>query len=85
MIQMQSVLEVADTEEAARTEVEGTGLGLAIVRQILRMHGCTIRATSPKGGGAVLAFTLPLAREDETPSQREVHRRSSVDVRSPEP
>jgi PAS domain S-box-containing protein len=41
----------------------GSGLGLHITRQILRMHGCTIKASSPEDGGAMLQFTLPLARE----------------------
>ncbi len=42
---------------------KGSGLGLYITRQILGMHGCSIKASSPEGGGAVFRFTLPLARE----------------------
>lgn len=42
---------------------EGTGIGLAIVRNILRLHGCVIHATSEPGEGTVLSFTLPLAKE----------------------
>ncbi len=47
---------------------EGTGIGLAIVRNILRLHGCVIHATSEAGEGTALSFTLPLAGERaETP------------------
>jgi len=42
---------------------EGTGIGLAIVRNILRLHGCVVHATSEAGEGTVLSFTLPLAGE----------------------
>jgi PAS domain S-box-containing protein len=42
---------------------EGTGIGLSIVRDILRLHGCSIRVTSEAGKGSVFTFTLPLARE----------------------
>jgi PAS domain S-box-containing protein len=46
---------------AARRQ-DGTGIGLSIVRNILRMHGCMIRADSTMGEGSVFAFTLPSAR-----------------------
>lgn len=42
---------------------DGTGLGLSIVRNILRLHGCSIRADSQVGRGATFSFTLPLAAE----------------------
>ena len=48
---------------APGTTAEGSGLGLYITHQILSLHGCSIRASSPAGGGAVFRFTLPLARE----------------------
>ena len=41
---------------------EGTGIGLSIVKNILRMHGCMIRADSVPGEGSVFSFTLPAAR-----------------------
>jgi signal transduction histidine kinase len=40
---------------------EGTGIGLAIARNILRLHGCVIRASSEVGHGSTFSFTLPLA------------------------
>ena len=47
---------------AAKTK-EGSGIGLAIVRNILRLHGCVIHATSEPGDGTVFSFTLPIAGE----------------------
>jgi PAS domain S-box-containing protein len=49
-------------EAGARNE--GSGIGLSIVRNILRLHGCVIQASSEPGEGTVLSFTLPLAGED---------------------
>ena len=64
--------------DAEQAGIEGSGLGLAICRQILRLHGCTIRAGNAEGGGALVALTLPLAREGERPdSDGEVRRRAS--------
>ena len=40
----------------------GMGLGLAIVRQMVEMHGGTVRADSPgEGQGATFTVTLPIA------------------------
>jgi signal transduction histidine kinase len=47
---------------------EGTGIGLAIVRNILRLHGCVVHATSEEGQGTVLSFTLPLAEGKSEPA-----------------
>jgi signal transduction histidine kinase len=44
----------------AEAGAEGRGLGLAIAKDILRLHGCTIRAESEPGKGSTFAFTLPL-------------------------
>jgi two-component system, OmpR family, sensor histidine kinase SaeS len=40
----------------------GAGLGLAIARGLVEAHGGTIWAENRAGGGARVAFTLPLAR-----------------------
>jgi len=42
----------------------GSGIGLAIVRNILRLHGCTIRAESTVGEGSKFTFLLPLAHAE---------------------
>lgn len=49
-------------DPSASRRQEGTGIGLSIVRNILRMHGCMIRADSVPGEGSVFSFTLPAAR-----------------------
>jgi signal transduction histidine kinase len=42
----------------------GLGLGLAIVREIVTLHGGTVRAESPgRGHGATFTLELPLATE----------------------
>ncbi len=51
------------TGEGGSREKEGSGIGLAIVRNILRLHGCVVHATSELGQGTVLSFTLPLAEK----------------------
>jgi PAS domain S-box-containing protein len=47
----------ADT--SARKKYEGTGIGLSIVREILTMHGSSIRVDSSPGEGTTFAFNLP--------------------------
>jgi PAS domain S-box-containing protein len=52
-------------DSSPRRRYEGTGIGLSIVRDILRLHGCSIRVTSEPDRGSVFTFTLPLAHEPE--------------------
>ncbi|HEU4401048.1 MAG TPA: PAS domain S-box protein [Candidatus Polarisedimenticolia bacterium] len=49
---------------------EGTGIGLSIVRDILRLHGCSIRVTSEPGQGSIFTFTLPLVRDQQASAVR---------------
>jgi PAS domain S-box-containing protein len=50
------------TDSGSGRRYEGTGIGLSIVRDILRLHGCSIRVASEPGKGSVFSLTLPLAR-----------------------
>jgi signal transduction histidine kinase len=45
----------------ARDErVPGSGMGLSVVREIVAMHGGSVRASEAPGGGAALTVVLPL-------------------------
>jgi PAS domain S-box-containing protein len=57
-------------DSGSRRRYEGTGIGLSIVREILRLHGCSIRVASTPGEGTTFAFTLPLARRAEPSDAR---------------
>ncbi|TMF04436.1 MAG: two-component sensor histidine kinase, partial [Chloroflexi bacterium] len=43
----------------ALTSMAGMGLGLYISRQIIELHGGTIRAEFPDDGGTCIVITLP--------------------------
>jgi len=48
-------------DESRTRSSGGAGLGLAIARGLVQAHGGTIWAENRAGGGARVAFTLPLA------------------------
>jgi two-component system sensor histidine kinase HydH len=41
------------------TRIHGTGLGLAVARRAVEQHGGTLRAESPRDGGALFRVVLP--------------------------
>ncbi len=57
----------------AAGEGEGSGLGLAITKDILRLHGCMIRADSEPGKGSAFSFTLPLEPRGRGEKHPRVH------------
>jgi signal transduction histidine kinase len=57
-------------ESGPRRRYEGTGIGLSIARDILRLHGCSIRVQSTPGEGTTFQFTLPMARRTEPSEAR---------------
>ena len=54
-------------DSSAHRRAEGTGIGLSIVRDILALHGCSIRVESGDGEGSRFHFTLPLGRNTSAP------------------
>ncbi|NLC32731.1 MAG: HAMP domain-containing protein [Clostridiales bacterium] len=47
-------------DKARSRDSGGTGLGLSIVRQIITLHGGTIKATSEEGKGSTFIVALPI-------------------------
>lgn len=55
---LQRIFELFERGNVEST-VSGFGVGLAICRTIVEVHGGSIRAFNPQGGGACVSFTLP--------------------------
>ena len=55
----------------AGADIPGSGLGLAIVRQVVVLHGGTIRLDDADAGGLLVEVALPQARSHAAPVQLE--------------
>jgi len=49
-------------ESVHTRELEGTGLGLALTRQLVELHGGSVRVESEIGTGSRFSFTIPLTQ-----------------------
>ena len=54
-------------DESARGRAAGTGIGLSLAREIVALHGGTIRAESEMGAGSRFVVALPLASGEVLP------------------
>jgi two-component system sensor histidine kinase/response regulator len=53
-------------ESARQREYQGTGLGLALTKQLVELHGGSIKVTSEVGVGSVFTVRIPLQRQTGT-------------------
>ncbi|MCU6708675.1 ATP-binding protein [Paenibacillus sp. J5C_2022] len=59
---------IFDSYEQGDASYGGTGLGLSVSKQLVELHGGTIRASSQVNKGSVFTFTIPLARQKDEQS-----------------
>lgn len=57
----------AVVDDETSTKYGGTGVGLALTRELCRMMGGTIEATSTLGEGSTFAITLPVVMSERAP------------------
>jgi hypothetical protein len=72
-------------DASSRRKFGGLGLGLSIVKQLVEMHGGTVRAESPgEGHGATFFVELPVpalhARKEAEPDESQANSLISADA-----
>ena len=60
-------------EGAKGRSFEGTGIGLSLVRELVKLHGGSVRATSVEGHGSAFEVSIPTGRA-HLPAERVVDR-----------
>lgn len=50
-------------DASTEREYGGTGLGLSVTKQLVELHGGTVRVASNMGEGSIFTFTLPISSE----------------------
>lgn len=83
---LQTIFEPYKQEDSSITAIAGgLGLGLSICKQLIEMHGGTLKASSIQGKGSVFTFTLPLAggdAEKDTPVTAPLVNRSELSFKT---
>ncbi|MEI6948377.1 two-component regulator propeller domain-containing protein [Paraflavisolibacter sp. H34] len=67
---LQAIFELYyEGEQRAGTDLKGTGIGLALARELVALHGGTIKAANNEQGGLAVSVQLPLGRDHFDPAQ----------------
>ncbi len=64
-----------------RVKASGTGLGLALTRDLVYLHGGTIKCDSKEGVGSTFTVTLPITKEFYSPAQ--IDKSQPIDLSTP--
>ena len=85
---LSGIFECRDAPEGGSPgTAKSAGIGLSITRKMVELHGGSLRAAQPHGGGAVFTFTLPFSPDgvDEWTAVGAVRDRSRSPERCPLP
>ncbi|MGK5094822.1 7TM diverse intracellular signaling domain-containing protein [Deltaproteobacteria bacterium TL4] len=66
--QQRIFLSFEQVDGSTAREYGGTGLGLTVTKQLVELHGGTIKVESQEGQGSVFSFSLPVA-SNQNPAQ----------------
>ncbi|MEI6946453.1 two-component regulator propeller domain-containing protein [Paraflavisolibacter sp. H34] len=67
--QLQDIFELYyEGGQRAGTDLKGTGIGLALAKELVALHGGTIKAANNETGGLTVSVRLPLEKEQFDPA-----------------